>query len=353
VGEGLGKRGIRTYLAPLVLLCFLSACAGLSPRPGPPGSPSVHLENVPFERQKPGHCGPAALSSLLSYCGIEGGQEEIGREIYNPRLKGVLGYDLWRVARRKGLVSLEIHGGDAALMESLLVQGVPVLLNLDLGFGAASIQHYVLVIGRDAERRRWIAHDGRRAGRRVKEKWLAKRWEKAGGWALVAFPPERIVKGLPPDVHVQAAAQLPDEPARALDHLEEASAGRPADAALWLRIGTLRHTLGRQNDAEAAYRESLRLDSRPPDAYNNLAFLLSEDKNRLAEAEALAREAVKRSAGLPADDLRRAHCFDTLAQILLRRGKKSEARKIFQSALSILPADQPLRADIQSRLKLE
>jgi len=46
--------------------------------------------NVPFTKQQSDYCGPAALSSIFKYYGLDIPQKEIGEKVYLPSLKGVL-----------------------------------------------------------------------------------------------------------------------------------------------------------------------------------------------------------------------------------------------------------------------
>jgi len=63
--------------------------------------PSHAIERVPFVRQEPKWCGPAALESVLRFYGLDGTQQEIAREIALPSGE-VLNLDLKLYARRKG-----------------------------------------------------------------------------------------------------------------------------------------------------------------------------------------------------------------------------------------------------------
>lgn len=337
-------------------LLLLSGCAGFQARrlerEAEIGPSAVHVPRVPFERQKPGYCGPAALASLMRYWGRHVTQEEIGRETYIPRLKGTLGFDLWRYARRSGLAALEVKGPDEGFLDRLLEQGAPVIVNLDLGLGPASVQHYVLVVGHDRERRLWQIQDGRRPGRVVKQAWLFRRWERAGGWALAVFPPGRLLKGLGPELHLEAADRVEElgKPEAALHHVKEALRWRADDAGLWLRAGLLEQSLKRPGPAESAYREAMRLAPDSPDAFNNLAVLLLEDSRRLAEAEALARRAVKLCHAEPRGRRRLPYTYDTLGLVLQRRRRGDEARAAFLAALSAVPPDHPVVPEIRSHM---
>jgi len=314
-------------LAPVVAALALGACARPRVEPLiPGGAQGYFLTDVPFEKQRPGHCGPAALSSVLTYWQKPASQEAIGAAIYNPRLRGTLGFDLWRYARRQGLVSLELQNTDLDTLDLFLAQGVPVLINLDLGLARKTFQHYVLVVGHDRQQKLWYIHDGRRAARPVREKRLARQWTRRGRWGLAVFPPERPLKDLGADIHLAAADAAEDlgRPAAALEHVEQALPQRADDGRLWLRAGTLRHSLKKPGPAEEAYRHAIRLEPANPDPYNNLAVLLADSPKRLGEAETLAEKAWRLCQTFPEGRRRTPYVQDTLDTI---RRKQKESRQ--------------------------
>ena len=286
----------------------------------------VYLDRLPFEPQRKGLCGPAALSSLLDHWGRPATQEEIGKEAYDPAIGGSSGFALWRYARRAGLAALQVRPCDAGRLDALLGQGIPVILNLDLVdpgartclcFGPRfaeirNIQHYVLVVGHDRTNGLWVIQDGRRPDRVVTEAWLAPRWETRGRWALLAFPPEMSVTGLSYDDHVLGAERVEE-----LGHPEAA----------------VRHL-----------REAVRLEPERPGALNNLAAHLAREPAGLAEAEGLARRAVTASEN---DPVRRPYAMDTLGVILGKQGHPGEARRLFEEALKLLPPGSDLAKEIQ------
>lgn len=295
--------------------------------------PSVKLD-VPFERQRPGECGPAALTSLLKYWGAAVDAEAM-RKIYSRGIDGTLGFDLWREARRAGLAALEVRELSPEALRGLLAQGVPVIVNL----GRGSRQHYVLVTGWDRARGRWLFHDGRRPHARAPAARFEKRWRETGRWALIAFPPDRRIASLG-EAHVQAAERVIELGRRevGLWHLEQgaSAAGNPA---LWLRLGVERHKQGQAGPAEAAYRSSIRLAPSVPDAYNNLALLIADQPGRLKEAEALAREAVSLSQMEWNAPSRLPYTMDTLNVIIQKRRRLRAAAEAFRQALEHGPPD--------------
>ena len=297
----------------------------------------TYLDQVPFEPQKPEWCGPCALSSLLKYWDRPASQEDLARSVYRPGMNGSPGFLLWREARKAKLVSLQAKGLKSETLDALLSQGIPVILNLDLlpeargsccrlpvaSFlpNGGNYQHYVLAVGRDRSRGLWVLQNGLRPDQVVSDAWLARRRAPVGGWALIAFPPDRKVSGLGAELHVEAADRAEElgQPEAALAHAEAAAAENPRDVQAWYRRGHLLGKLGRAAEAEKAYRACMALDPSWPDPSNNLALLLASDPARLAEAEALARSALDLCRKDPRWENRIPYVEDTLQGILGKR----------------------------------
>jgi hypothetical protein len=204
-------------------------------------------------KQEPDDCGAEALAALLRRWGRPAGESR----------EGSRRSELRRCARRAGLVALELEPLEAAAAERLLEQGVPILVELELG---RVRRHYVLLTGRDKSRDHWVVRDGRGSARAVSSAWLSERWERRGRWALVAFPPERPVEGLGPAGHLEAA-DLAAQSGR-LDaarwHLGQAGLAGPAWAAkAALRRAELEKAAGRPEAAALEYRKALELEPKP------------------------------------------------------------------------------------------
>ncbi len=297
----------------------------------------IYLDGVPFTPQKPELCGPCALSSLLGYWGKPISQEDLAQSVYRPGMNGSPGFLLWREARKAKLVSLQAKDLKPEAVDALLSQGIPVILNLDLLPEARSCccllplkpflpsggnyQHYVLAIGRDRSRGLWVLQNGLRPDQVVSDAWLVRQRVPTGGWALIAFPPDRKVSGLGAALHVEAADRAEElgQPEAALAHAEAAAAEKPQDVQAWFRKGHLLGKLGRAPEAEKAYRTCMALDPARPDPLNNLALLLATDPARLEEAEALARAALELCRKDPQWKNRIPYVEETLQEILGKR----------------------------------
>jgi len=116
-----------------------------------------------------------------------------------------------------------------------------------------------------------------------------------------------------------------------------AAARRDAGCAeCWLALGNSEFNDGRLKEAEAAYRKALKAAPSHAGAANNLAMTLLEGGARLAEAEKLARRALPDAGEL------RPYVLDTLANILLRTGRREEAAALIGLALAEAPPGESL-----------
>jgi tetratricopeptide (TPR) repeat protein len=91
--------------------------------------------------------------------------------------------------------------------------------------------------------------------------------------------------------------------AEALPYATAALALRPRSAGVRLNAGVALAEQGRHKEAEAQYREAVRLKPDYAGAHCNLGAILNNDPNRLKEAEAACREAVRLKP-----DYAGAHC---------------------------------------------
>jgi len=86
------------------------------------------------------------------------------------------------------------------------------------------------------------------------------------------------------------------QPARALVHFERVSALQPGNAVAAFNVGTALEALRRANDAEARYRDAVRLDANYSPAHNNLGALLLRS-GRVVEARPAFERAVATDPG--------------------------------------------------------
>lgn len=147
---------------------------------------SFQLEGVPFVAQAREQCGPAALSSVLSYHGMDIETETISRSTYSEKLKGSLITDLENFA---GNLALQTRSGRAGTIEGLkgfIHDGRPVIVLVDLGRWFVSQPHYLVVFGYSPEG--LIVHDGEKPSRLFGYADFDGIWEKMGRPYLLVHP---------------------------------------------------------------------------------------------------------------------------------------------------------------------
>ena len=146
--------------------------------------PSCVIHDVPFVMQDSQYCGPASLSSVLSYYGDCLDQKTIGKAVYSPQLRGALITDLEDYGRERGFET-KIGRGRMADIKEFLAEGKPVIVLVDLGFWVVSKSHYLVVYGYNEQG--FLAHNGFKASQLYRYKEFDKIWGKAGRSYLLVY----------------------------------------------------------------------------------------------------------------------------------------------------------------------
>ena len=147
------------------------------------------LLDVPFVKQKDEFCGPASLSSVFNFYGLETSQEEIGKEVYNPKLKGALITDLENFAKSKGFKTI-LKKSNLDEIKTFIDERKPVIALIDLGFWVVSKPHYVVIIGYNEKG--FLVHSGYEEKVFIPYQEFERKWEKLGKTILVVYRWERV-----------------------------------------------------------------------------------------------------------------------------------------------------------------
>jgi len=146
---------------------------------------TLQIEGVPFVAQAREQCGPAALSSVLAYYGLELAPETIAKTTHSEKLKGSLITDLENFAR--GLAfQTESRRGTVEELRAFIHEGKPVIVLVDQGRWFVSQPHYLVLFGYSPEG--LIAHDGERASRLFRYPDFERLWQKMGRAYLLVYP---------------------------------------------------------------------------------------------------------------------------------------------------------------------
>ncbi len=124
---------------------------------------------------------------------------------------------------------------------------------------------------------------------------------------------------------VQRELRLTD---KALTDYAAAIRAQPNQVSALLKQGALLQQLGRSGDAEKSYRAALKVNSRLPDAYNNLAWMAAESGKNLDQAEAWGKKAIELSPET-------ADFHDTLGWIYRAQGRLKDAEQVLKHASAL------------------
>ncbi len=282
----------------LLAVLALAGCAG-TPQTrllldNPPDlPPAIELTGVPFFPQQEYHCGPAALASIFNYLGTSVEPDEIARRVYVPELKGSLRSEVVAATRQYDLLPVRMPGRMDALLAELAA-GNPVFVLQNLGLDSVPVWHYEVVVGYDFERREMILRSGEYP-RALREFAVFERtWQRAGHWALVIVPPERVPTTASAGDYLQTAIDLEQvgRTATALRAYRTATRRWPQNILAHSGAGNAAYALGEFAAAEAAYRKALQIDEKRADVWNNLAYALAQQGRHEASLDAIERALV-------------------------------------------------------------
>lgn len=265
-------------LAPLLLILLLgTGCATTAPqtrqvlKSPPPIAAESQIQNVHYVYQSEGDCGPAALSSVMSWAGLPVTLADLQSEVYTPSKKGSLPMDLVSASRRRGFMAVPIEGMSALLTE--VAAGHPVIAFQNLGFKWLPRWHYHVVNGYDLKGQQIRLLAEKANDQSTPMTYFERHWSLAGYWGLVVLPAGQLSVTADEIVHARAAAGL--EQIGKLNEARlayQAILGRwPKSLAALIGLGNVAFT---QADYPMAVRHLKRAVALFPDstiAKNNLA----------------------------------------------------------------------------------
>lgn len=144
----------------------------------------VYIADVPFVKQgKDNTCGQAVATMILQYWGMDIDYQQVVNES-NPLNLGTSHSALQGYLQSKGLHAQGYREGSLELLLELVRLGRPVIVLLD--FGGLNWEHYVLVVGYNANRNTLIFHESNsQSYRELSAETFAKRWRNE---SLVNLP---------------------------------------------------------------------------------------------------------------------------------------------------------------------
>jgi len=288
----------RAAFAALACALALGGCISLPQsealRAAPPQGipPRVELTEVPFFVQDGFLCGPASLAMVINAAGVPATVDSLEPMVYLPGRQGSLQAEMLGATRRSGLVAYTL----APRLEDLLREvaaGTPVVVLVNLGFNLLPVWHYSVVVGYDLEKREVIV----RTAHRRRDEWsfpfLEYFWRESDYWSMIALPPGRVPATAEQAKFAAAVAALEQagRPGEARQSYRALLERWPEDEVGLIGLGNVEYALKNLAGAERAFRRAS--EAQPPSAaaFNNLAYVLSE-QGRLDEAEIAAQRAV-------------------------------------------------------------
>jgi len=267
----------------LLLLLLLSGCA-TPPQTArvldapPDGLPQrVELESVPFFAQERYQCGPAALATVLHHQGVAVTPDELVDEVYLPGRKGSLAVELLAAARQRDRLAVVLPQElDAVLRE--VAAGHPVLVLQNLGLAWLPRWHFAVVVGYDLRAAEVVLRSGTDRRRVTDLAVFERTWARGDRWAAVLLPPAELPAAAGPLPVVRAARDLEqvgrtDAARSAYETAFRRWPDRPLTALAW---ANRLYADGRYPESEQVLRGLLKGTPRRADAWNNLAYALSQ-----------------------------------------------------------------------------
>ncbi|OPY15424.1 MAG: Peptidase C39 family protein [Syntrophus sp. PtaU1.Bin005] len=145
----------------------------------------IVINGVPFVKQEPLKCGPAALASVLMFYGHPESADDIATEVYSAKLRGTLISDMENFARSRNFKTA-LGQGTVDQLKQYLDAGKPVIVAVDTGFWRISKPHYLLVYGYGESG--IVAHSGTEPSQIYSYSKFQRLWNKTGCTFLVVFP---------------------------------------------------------------------------------------------------------------------------------------------------------------------
>lgn len=124
------------------------------------------------------------MATVMGFYGQNIGQDQIAREVYSPELKGALIFDMENFARQMGYEASTING-DRNMLISLVDEGIPSIVLVDLGIWVVSVPHYYVVYGYDRNKETFIINTGFTSKKEIDFKELDREWQKMNKLMLI------------------------------------------------------------------------------------------------------------------------------------------------------------------------
>jgi len=305
--------------------------------PTPALPETVTLTGFTHQYQTWNNCGPATVTTALTYYGRTERQAEAARFLKpDPEDKNVSPNAMAAYVRQLGYGVTVRVGGAFDDLKRLLTNGFPVII--EKGFEPDPddgwMGHYVLLTGYDDARQRFITNDSYLGpDRPVAYAEIDQYWRQFNRLFIVPYPLDKAAR-VESLIGPEDTAVLYEQ---ALATAQAESAADPQDAFAWFNQGTNLTALGRHEEAAAAFDQAravglpwrmLWYQFGPYEAYYAV--------DRYEDVITLARATLK-----VVDNLEESHYW--LGRAYLAQGKTDAARREFEVALVFNSNFSPVR----------
>lgn len=169
----------------------------------PPATKALHIPSHSY--QSFNNCGPATLSSVLSYYDINKSQQELGqimRPYQNPQGdnddKATFPQEMAEEAQRNNLAGIQRVNGTIEILETLIANNIPIIVETLLNANE-DIGHYKIVYGYDRNSQTLNISDSYYGPHRTENyQQFLKNWQPFNYQYILAFSPnqEALVKAI-------------------------------------------------------------------------------------------------------------------------------------------------------------
>lgn len=179
---------IRRHWLTLAVVASLAGCASIPEKSAylDPDRGFIEIVDVPFFAQDEYQCGPAALATILVHSGVATTAEDIVPQVYLPKRKGSLQFELLAATRAVGRIPYVIDPSLSAVYAEL-VSNRPVLVLQNLGIQQLPRWHYAVVVGLDPGRGKVFLRSGADRRRATDLRTFLRTWQRGEFWAFVAL----------------------------------------------------------------------------------------------------------------------------------------------------------------------
>ncbi len=269
----------KRVFVPLLLICLLSACAR-SPLLGPGAlhlPVRVELTDVPFFPQDDYQCGPAALATVLVNEGVPTTPGALKDKVFLPGRQGSLQVELVAAARAQGQLVYPLEPRLDAVLEEVAA-GNPVLVMQNLAFERWPQWHFAVIVGYDHEQQSLVLRSGTTRQLQTSFVSFMRTWHRAGRWAVVTAPPERVPATAQLLPWLQAASDLEETGQRSAARRAYRTAIQtwPQEALPWFALGNEAYARGDRPAAEHALLRGIEVQPAFAPGWFNLSEVLAE-----------------------------------------------------------------------------